>query len=291
LTGISLRIAHTAGWLLLALWLAGSAARATTLVALSLEQLVQASSVIVRARVVSRESRWTDDRRGIVTLTTLQVESAEKGTPTYKLVLEQPGGQAGNVRLRVSGTALLEPGTSYFLFLEPAADPSRLQPVGLMQGVYPVVRDAHTGEERVPLPFGRRFREGGKAQHTSQTSPPSIPAREFRRAIAVAAAKPLTVPAGVRIPAVVTSAVPLQGRRVRLAAVTTADVFPHRRAVIPRGSRLAGWAVRRGEHWEVDWDSVTVRGSRSALAARSRVPEKSDWNNVRIVAEVNSERR
>src|SRR5712692_5436265 len=79
-------------------------AGATTLVRLSLEQLTEASSAIVRGRVVSQESRWNPHHTRIVTFTTLAVAETMKGAPGSTVVVEQLGGTVGNIRVHVSGT-------------------------------------------------------------------------------------------------------------------------------------------------------------------------------------------
>ena len=64
---------------LLAVCLLAAPARATVLVPASLEELTRDARVIARGQVVAVEGRWTDDRRTIETLVTLEAESYMKG--------------------------------------------------------------------------------------------------------------------------------------------------------------------------------------------------------------------
>src|SRR3972149_4736345 len=127
-----------------------SVAHGTTLVRLSLEQLSQASSAIVRGRVLSQESRLSADGKQVVTLTTIAVEQSMKGRPPATVVVEQPGGAVGNRRVRVAGTIQFRPETRYMLFLEPSTSGAgRFRMVGMLQGAYRILRDERTQEERV----------------------------------------------------------------------------------------------------------------------------------------------
>src|SRR5579863_8687179 len=93
--------------------------RATTMVRMSLEQLSQASSVIVRGHVVSAETRWNSDHTRIMTFTTVAVDQTMKGSPGATIVVQQLGGTVGNRHVYVPGSARLAPQASYLLFLEP----------------------------------------------------------------------------------------------------------------------------------------------------------------------------
>src|SRR3989442_558558 len=105
---------------LLGTWCAAPA-RATTLVRLSLEQLTEASSAIVRGHVVSQESGWNPAHTHIFTTTTIAVDQALKGNVQPEVVIEQLGGKLGHRREYVAGTVHFFPQASYWPFLEPAA--------------------------------------------------------------------------------------------------------------------------------------------------------------------------
>jgi hypothetical protein len=135
--------------------LSPSVAHATTLVRLSLEQLSQASTAIIRGRVVSQESHWNDTHTQIVTLTSVRVDRVLKGQPASTVVIEQQGGAVGRIHVHVPGTARLLPQGDYLLFLEPApTNPARHLLVGMLQGSYRIYRDSSTMEERIIQPVG-----------------------------------------------------------------------------------------------------------------------------------------
>ncbi len=70
-------------------------AHATTLVELSLEQLSQASSEIVRGRAIAQEVRCNGSHISVLTLTTIEIEQPLKGTPRRTVVIEQPAARWG----------------------------------------------------------------------------------------------------------------------------------------------------------------------------------------------------
>lgn len=71
-----------------------SPARATTMVSMSLEQLTQASSDIVQARVVNQLSEWNATHTQIMTITTMAVLQTLKGNPPSTLQVRQLGGRS-----------------------------------------------------------------------------------------------------------------------------------------------------------------------------------------------------
>src|SRR5262245_38058593 len=80
---------------LLLLFLFSAPARATTVVPLSFTQLVNESAAIVYGRVADVRGQWTDDRRAIESVVTLDVMSALKGSPGSTMTFSVPGGEAG----------------------------------------------------------------------------------------------------------------------------------------------------------------------------------------------------
>ena len=87
----------------LALLLALSTANATTMVPLSLDQLVDASDEIVKGRVTET---WTepDLKTGLVwTYAQIEVEYTLKGAPGSVVIIEQPGGKWGSKEAHIEG--------------------------------------------------------------------------------------------------------------------------------------------------------------------------------------------
>src|SRR5947207_4002294 len=132
---------HVSMVILIAGWCAAPA-RATTLVRLSLEQLTEASSAIVRGHVVSQESHWNPAHTHIFTTTTIAVDQAIKGNAQPEVVIEQLGGKLGHRREYDAGTVHFFPQASYWLFLYPAASGrGRYIVLGMAQRAYRMYQD------------------------------------------------------------------------------------------------------------------------------------------------------
>ena len=129
--------------------LSPGAARATLAEALDLATLVERSDEIVVARVVSKTSRWQGER--IVTDVVLEVSEVAKGpiSEGERLEVLLLGGAVGELGMRVSGEAGLEPAHEYLLFLRRWNGTRR--PVGMAQGALPVQRG---GTEPLVQPGG-----------------------------------------------------------------------------------------------------------------------------------------
>jgi hypothetical protein len=249
-------------------------ARATTLVRLSLEQLSQAATLVVRGRVLAEESRWNEAHTQIVTLATVQVTQSVKGAPPAFVTIAQPGGTVGNVHLRVAGTVYFSPQDEFYFFLEPdPAEASRFLLVGMLQGAFRIVRDPTSGEERVIHPLSgfavsKRglLEEGGRAA--------VIPEPLFRRELESALARPLVIPRGTALPVVVKDSPTRRSGMWRVFGRTTADVFPNSRVVVPAGSAVEGTAKLATGRWRIHWKEISLRGVRVTLHAENEQPAK-----------------
>jgi hypothetical protein len=130
--------------LIAVLWACCSAA-AATLQQLSLDQMTQSATAIVRARITSSSASLTGST--IYTHYKLQVMETWKGFPAAEVML--PGGVAGGYRQTFPGIPALQPGTDYVLFLwTSSAGITHL--VGLTQGIFNVstLNDGSTGVSR-----------------------------------------------------------------------------------------------------------------------------------------------
>lgn len=261
-------------------------ARGTVLVELSLEQLSQASTAIVRGRVVGQESRWNSTRTGVVTLTTIEIEESLKGHPGAVVVIQQPGGRVGNIHLRVPGTVRFLPGARYFLFLESGREAARYRLVGMGQGAYRIFRDPRTREERVVRPFGNRFLGGPPDAKGPRAASPTTSTNDFHRAVSAALQAPLVVPAGTRLPIVVQETAFRGAGSLTVEGRTTAAVFPSATAVIPAGSVLEGTARRVSGRWLIRWRELSVRGVKVRINAASEPPASAPLRGQVVVAEV-----
>lgn len=133
-------------------------ARATVIVPMDLGELSREAGAIVRGRVVAIDSRWTDDRRGVESLITLEVESALKGsgrtgeTVTFRV----PGGRLGRIRNIVVGAPQFTLDTHVVVFLGHRG-PSIPHVVGFNQGVYQVAATSGGWTVKPPVLSGATF--------------------------------------------------------------------------------------------------------------------------------------
>src|SRR4030095_9919253 len=70
-------------------------AGATTVVPLSFEQLVNESQSVVYGRVSDVRAQWTDDRRFIESVVTVEILRGMKGGSGESIAFTVPGGQVG----------------------------------------------------------------------------------------------------------------------------------------------------------------------------------------------------
>lgn len=137
------RLAAGFGALLLAL--AGSAG-ATTLARMSVAEMTQAATAIVRARCLGNATGW--DAGEIWTLTSFEVEEVWRGTAAAQINVRLLGGRAGNLTSSVSGVPRFRAGEEVVLFLEPTAR-GDYSVVSWEQGTFRIQRDLSEGRESV----------------------------------------------------------------------------------------------------------------------------------------------
>jgi hypothetical protein len=121
--------------LLMMIAVATARPRATVVVAADLGELAHEARAIPRGRVVAVQGRWTDDRRTIETLVTLEVDGYLKGALGDTLQFRVPGGELGRFRSVVVGAPEFAVGQRVILFLG-ATGPMVPYILGLNQGVY-----------------------------------------------------------------------------------------------------------------------------------------------------------
>lgn len=130
---------------------AASVAPAATLIQLTLEQMTQQATAIVRAKVTSSTTSQTGST--IYTHYALQVTDTLKGTAPSEVAL--PGGVAGGYRQSFPGVPQLQTGAEYVLFLWQSPSTGITHIIGLSQGLFNIstqsdglvqVVRAHIGE-------------------------------------------------------------------------------------------------------------------------------------------------
>jgi hypothetical protein len=257
---------------LLAGWMVPPAG-ATTLISMSLDQLTQASSEVVRARVVNQETRWNDAHTQIVTITTLAVSQTLKGHASSTVEVQQAGGTVGNWSVYVPGTTMLKPQSEYVLFLEPATGSSRYRLVGMTQGAYRVYQDAATHQERVILPLSRLQVQD---QMIGAGNPAgTFPLPGFHKYVATIVNSGIQIPHGLTMSVAIVSTESRGAGRLHVYGRTTTDLFPNKNLMIPAGTEVEGEAVLSGGEWTIYWDEVNVRGVHAQISATSQEPEGS----------------
>ena len=120
----------------------GACALAATLQQLTIEEMAQKSTEIVRGRVGS----CVGEVRGPVIYTRCRISATEhwKGAPGATLELVIPGGTAGGFTQKFTGTPVLGPGQEYVFFLW-AGRSGMNQILGLSQGLFELGADGKTG--------------------------------------------------------------------------------------------------------------------------------------------------
>jgi hypothetical protein len=114
---------------------------ATVVVPADLGELSRDARAIVRGRVMALNARWTEDRRTIETVVTLEVENYLKGPLGQTLQFRVPGGELGRFRSITVGAPEFSIDERIVVFLG-ATGPSIPYVLGLNQGVFRMVRAA-----------------------------------------------------------------------------------------------------------------------------------------------------
>jgi hypothetical protein len=121
--------------------LLAASASAVTIVPLTFEQLVNQSAAVVLGRVVDVRGDFTDDRRAIQSVVTVEVLRGIKGRSGETLAFTVPGGQAGRYLNVIPGAPVFARGDLAVFFVSSRG--ARL-PVttGFTQGIFRVQRGA-----------------------------------------------------------------------------------------------------------------------------------------------------
>ena len=91
-------------------------------VAATVEEMAQASHVVVRGRVGQVQVAWDEGQNRIWTRAEIQVLESLKGNATPIILVRQPGGEVGNIGQRVEGVARFTQGEEALFFLETVPD-------------------------------------------------------------------------------------------------------------------------------------------------------------------------
>ncbi len=123
----------------LSLFLASPVLREARSVPADLTEFSRDARAIVRGRVVALDPRWSDDRRSIETIVTLEVEGYLKGTFGQTVQFRVSGGTLGRFRSVTVGAPEFAIDEHIVVFLG-ANGPTVPHVLGLNQGVFRVAR-------------------------------------------------------------------------------------------------------------------------------------------------------
>jgi hypothetical protein len=112
---------------------------------LTMQEMTQRSELIVAGQCVETRSTWVDGRR-LVTLATISVNDAIKGTSASTVTVELPGGIDSNrkhpISMNYPGAPTIQTDENVFLFLTRADSPANTYAVmGYAQGKFSIVND------------------------------------------------------------------------------------------------------------------------------------------------------
>ncbi|MGK0358566.1 MAG: hypothetical protein ACI9U2_000855 [Bradymonadia bacterium] len=127
----------------ISLCLLSTAAWATIVQALNLEQLSKTADVVVHGRVLSQSTAWNASHSRIYTVTTVSVTDPLKG-PHKKgtaIQIRQLGGTVDGITQSIVGNAVLRTDEEVVLFLNHDPKKALHYVVGMAQGKYTVQRE------------------------------------------------------------------------------------------------------------------------------------------------------
>ncbi|WNG25313.1 hypothetical protein F0U62_15725 [Cystobacter fuscus] len=167
-------------------------ASATTMLRVDLPELSHSADVIVHGTVRRMESRWSGDRRLIVTDVEIQVTEALKGQAGGTVLVTQRGGRVGDIGQKVSGLASFSPNEEVVVFLERRG--SAFHVSGMAQGKYKVLRaEDDTRAMAVPESTGEALLLDATTHQPVTSSRQALPLSELKASIRAALQQPAPV--------------------------------------------------------------------------------------------------
>jgi hypothetical protein len=109
-------------------------ARASVVMALSVEELARRSDLVVFGEVVSVQTTWASDHRHISRRVIVKADESWKGHAPNEVEIVLPGGEIDGVGEQVVGEPTLAQGVRGVFFLEPVGGVHRV--IGLSQGFF-----------------------------------------------------------------------------------------------------------------------------------------------------------
>ena len=142
------------------LMLSLQSAQATTMVPLSIEQIVDISNIVVKGTVTEVWTEPDPKTNSIWTFAQVEVQEVLKGhNQTRVVIIEQPGGEFGERKTTVEGVARFSVGEEGYFFVE-ELDSGRMISTGMFQGKFNIILDPYSRQElaiRFPVHPNRTF--------------------------------------------------------------------------------------------------------------------------------------
>ncbi|MFA6470831.1 MAG: hypothetical protein WCU00_02230 [Candidatus Latescibacterota bacterium] len=110
-------------------------------IALSTEKLTKLSESVINGKVEKTEAQWSEDKKTIITRATIQINKVIRGNlNNNEIIVEYPGGEIGDIGLKVSDVSSLKAGEEVILFLtrKDSKDDSVFKITGNAQGHYTI---------------------------------------------------------------------------------------------------------------------------------------------------------
>lgn len=186
-------IRHAVRTLVLVALLGGLPVGATTMLRADLPQMAQTSDAVVQGVVRRVQSRWSGDKRRIVTDVEIQVTESLKGQSGGTVLVTQLGGRVGDIGQVVSGLASFSEGEEVVVFLEKRGV-SAFQLAGMAQGKYQVQR-AGPSAMAVPAPTGDAVLIDPKTRQETVSSAKTLSLEELKAAVRTAVQAQQAAPA------------------------------------------------------------------------------------------------
>jgi hypothetical protein len=132
-------------------------ASATTVLPLTLDDIVGNAAIAFQGTCTENRSEQDSQTNLVVTYTTFAVHDVLKGKPGETYTIKQVGGEipGREIAFKVHGVPTFTPGEEYLVFLPPPSSAGFSSPVGLSQGRFTVAGQAANRE----IANGRDFRE------------------------------------------------------------------------------------------------------------------------------------
>jgi hypothetical protein len=162
------------------------AARATTVIPPTFDQLVTEAEVIFQGTVTELHSQWTGEgaERHIVTYVTFQIEEAIKGAPGANYTIRMFGGTVDGQTMEATDTPRFKVGDRDILFVE--HNGTQFVPlVGIMHGRFHIQQDQINGREKVAKDNGAvvaNLAKLGQDEKAAVTGP-GLSTADFKAAI------------------------------------------------------------------------------------------------------------